>query len=203
MGGILDTAKTTLIGGVLFLLPLIIVIVVVEKAISVARKVLRPVLAVVPEGSILGVSLATVASVAALLFLCLVAGVAARTVAAQRLVNRLENSLLGRVPAYGLLKSAAEGVAGLEDDESLVPVVVRLDDSTVLGLMTAQQDRVDTVAVYVPGAPSPLSGSVLYVERARVTRLAAGAHEIFGAMKQLGRESLGLLGGTPGAGAVS
>jgi len=203
MGGILDTAKSTLIGGVLFLLPLIILIVVVEKAVSVARKVLRPVLAMIPEGSILGVSLATVASVVALLSLCLVAGIAARTVAAQRLVNRLENSLLGRVPVYGLLKSAAEGVAGLEDDESLVPVVVRLDDNTVLGLMTAHQERVDRVAVYVPGAPSALSGSVLYVERARVALLEAGAHEVFRAMKQLGRESLPLLGSTPGEGAFS
>jgi len=203
MGGILDTAKSTLIGGVLFLLPLIVVIVVVEKAISVARMVLRPVLAVVPEGSILGVSLATVASVAALLFLCLVAGLVARSVAAQSLVRRLEDSVLGRIPAYGLIKSAAEGVAGLEDDDSLIPVAVRLDDNTVLGLMSAQQEVLDTVAVYAPGAPSALSGSVLYVERARVTRLEVGAHEIFAAMKQLGRESLGLLRSTPGAGAVS
>jgi len=34
MRGILDMAKSTLIGGVLFLLPLIVVIVVVEKAVS-------------------------------------------------------------------------------------------------------------------------------------------------------------------------
>lgn len=196
MRGILEITKSTIIGGVLFLLPLIVTIVIVEKAFQLARKLFGPLTRTVSEGSVLGVSLATVVSVAALLLLCLIAGLFARTVVAQSLVSRLEGSILGRIPVYGFVKSVAEGITGIENDENMKPVAVRLDDNTIIGLMTAEQEDMDLVAVYVPGAPTPISGSVLYVERSRVTPLDTGTLEVFAAMKQLGGDSLGLVAAT-------
>jgi uncharacterized membrane protein len=196
MRSILDLTKSTIIGGILFLLPLIIVIVIVEKAIQLARKVFGPLLTKVSDGSVLGVSLATIVSVVALLLLCLIAGLVARTMVAQKLVSRLEGSVLGRIPVYGFIKSAAEGITGIQNDENMRPVAVRLDDNTMIGLMTAEQEGLDFVAVYFPGAPTPLSGSVLYVERSRVTPLDTGTLEVFAAMKQLGGDSLGLVAAT-------
>ena len=199
MRGIFEIIKSTIVGGVLFLLPLIIVIVIVEKAVQLARKVFGPLLTKVSDGSILGVSLATAASVVALLLLCLVAGLVARTMVAQRIVSRLEDSVLSRIPVYGLLKSMAEGITGIENDENMKPVSVRLDDNTMLGVMTAEQKGTDLVAVYFPGAPTPLSGTVLYVERSRVAPLDAGTLEVFAAMKKIGADSLGLVAGPSNA----
>ena len=196
MRGILEITKSTIVGGILFLLPLIVTIVIVEKAFQLARKLFGPLTRTVSEGSVLGVSLATVVSVAALLLLCLIAGLFARTVVAQSLVSRLEGSILGRIPVYGFVKSVAEGITGIENDENMKPVAVRLDDNTIIGLMTAEQEDMDLVAVYVPGAPTPISGSVLYVERSRVTLLESVTLEVFAAMKQLGGGSLGLVSGT-------
>ena len=195
MRGIFEIIKSTIVGGILFLLPLVILIVIVEKAVQLARKVFGPLLTQISDGSVLGISLATLASVVALLLLCLVAGLVARTMIAQKLVSRLEDSVLGRIPVYGFIKSAAEGITGIENDENMRAVVVRLDDNAMLGLMTAEQQDSDLVAVYFPGAPTPLSGSVLYVERSRVTPLEAGTLEVFTAMKQIGADSLGLVTG--------
>ena len=195
MRGIFEIIKSTIVGGILFLLPLIILIVIVEKAVQLARGVFAPLLTQVSDGSVLGISLATLASVAALLLLCLVAGLVARTMIAQKLVSRLEDSILNRIPIYGFIKSAAEGITGVENDQNMQAVAVRLDDNTMLGLKTAEQEDSDLVAVYFPGAPTPLSGSVLYVERSRVTPLEAGTLEVFTAMKQTGAGSLGLVAG--------
>jgi len=195
MRGIFEIIKSTIVGGILFLLPLVILIVIVEKAVQLARKVFGPLLTQISDGSVLGISLATLASVVALLLLCLVAGLVARTMIAQKLMSRLEDSVLSRIPVYGFIKSAAEGITGIENDENMRAVVVRLDDNAMLGLMTAEQQDSDLVAVYFPGAPTPLSGSVLYVERSRVTPLEAGTLEVFTAMKQIGADSLGLVTG--------
>jgi uncharacterized membrane protein len=189
--------KSTLVGGVLFLLPLIVMIVIVEKAVQLATRVFAPLGPVLGDRPILGVSVATIGSLIALLLLCLVAGVFARTVIAQRFIARLEDAVLSRIPAYNFLKSTAEGVAGIESDASMKPVVVRLDDNLVIGLMTEQHEGQDLVAVYLPGAPTPISGSVIYVERERVTLIEATTVEIFAAMKQIGRDSLDMITGTP------
>lgn len=198
MRGIFEIIKSTIVGGILFLLPLIILIVIVEKAIQLAQKVFGPLMTKVSDGSVLGISLATFASVVALLLLCLVAGLVARTMIAQKLVSRLEDSILGRIPVYGFIKSAAEGITGVENDESMKAVAVRLDDNTMVGLLTAEQEGQDLVAVYFPGAPTPLSGSVLYVERSRVTPIDAATIDVFAAMKRIGGDSLGLVAGTGG-----
>ena len=195
MRGIFEIIKSTIVGGILFLLPLIILIVIVEKAVQLARGVFAPLLTRVSDGSVLGISLATLASIVALLLLCLVAGLVARTMIAQKLVSRLEDSILNRIPIYGFVKSAAEGITGVENDQNMQAVAVRLDDNTMLGLMTAEHEDSDLVAVYFPGAPTPLSGSVLYVERSRVTPLEAGTFEVFSAMKQTGAGSLRLVAG--------
>ena len=197
MRGIVDVLKSTVVGGVLFLLPLIVMIVIVEKAVQLATRVFAPLAPMLGERPILGVSAATLGSLIALLLLCLVAGVVARTVVAQKLVDRLESSILGRIPVYGILKSTAEGIAGLESDESMKPVVVRLDDNLVIGLMTAEEEGNDLIAVYLPGAPTPFSGSVIYVGRDRVSPIEATTVETFAAMKAIGRNSLDLVAGTP------
>lgn len=196
MRSIVDVLKSTLIGGVLFLLPLVVMIVIVEKALQIATKVFAPLAPLLGDRPILGVSAATLGSLVALLLLCLVAGVFARTLVAQRFVDFLEGSILGRIPVYGILKSTAEGIAGIENDESMKPVVVRLDDNLVIGLMTAEEEGKDLVAVYLPGAPTPISGSVIYAERERVTPLEATTVEAFAAMKKIGRDSLDLVVGT-------
>ena len=57
----------------MFLLPLIVVIVILEKAVQLANRVFAPVAPLLGERPILGASAATIGSVAALLLLCLVA----------------------------------------------------------------------------------------------------------------------------------
>ena len=195
MRKVMEIVKSTLVGGILFLLPLIILIVIVEKAVHMARAVVGPFVSEVGYGTVFGIGTATIASLFALLLLCLIAGLVARTVVAQGFISWLENSVLGRIPAYGFIKSLAEGVTGIESEEDMIPVAVELDDNTMIGLMTAEQEGLGLVAVYFPSAPTPISGSVLYVERTRVTELSSNTLDVFSAMKKIGADSLDLLAG--------
>jgi len=64
-----------------------------------------------------------------LVLICFLAGLAARTPLAGKFVKSLETNVLGKIPAYTLLKSKAESVLRPEDIGGMRPVLGRFDDS--------------------------------------------------------------------------
>jgi len=66
--------------------------------------------------------------------------------------------------------------------------LVRFDDNTQIGFEVERLDG-GNVVIYLPGAPNPWSGSVVYFEADRVTPLGITAAEAFGSLRKLGRGS--------------
>ena len=94
--------RTTLVGGLFFLAPIVVLIVILAKAFDFAKKTLNAVFVHIPAASELSPGAATVLSVAIVALVCLLAGLVAHTVMAQRLVNLLESSLLSKIPGLRL-----------------------------------------------------------------------------------------------------
>jgi uncharacterized membrane protein len=165
----LHPVRTTLIGGVAFLIPVVVVGVVIGKAIGWIRRLTDPVVRAMPN-VVDHVFLASVVALVVLLGLCFAAGLVARTGPAQRLVVRLESQVLSRIPFYTALKTRAEAFLQAEQVGGLRPVILRLDDAWQFAF---EVERVEEghVAVFVPGAPDPWSGDLLVVEAARVSTL--------------------------------
>jgi hypothetical protein len=80
-------ARTTILGGVIFLAPIVVLIVILAKAFGYAKTGIRAVVVYVPGVSDLSVGMATALSIATIALVCLLAGLIAQTVIAQRLVN--------------------------------------------------------------------------------------------------------------------
>ena len=53
----MNTIKTTLLGGILFLVPFVFIIMILEKAYALARKVTVPIKAIFPDRYFFGVNL--------------------------------------------------------------------------------------------------------------------------------------------------
>ena len=81
--------RTTIVGGVFFLAPIVVLIVILAKAFDFAKKSLNAVLVHIPAASELSAGAATVLSVTIVALVCLLAGLVAHTVIAQRLVNAI------------------------------------------------------------------------------------------------------------------
>jgi hypothetical protein len=96
--------RTTILGGVFFLIPIVVLTIILAKALEYANKVLRAVAIHVLAASELSPTAATAMSVVIVAFVCLLAGLIARTMPAQKLVKGLETSVLSKVPAYEYLK---------------------------------------------------------------------------------------------------
>jgi uncharacterized membrane protein len=177
---------TTLIGGVVFLLPLIVVLVVVGHALQVAVQAVQPVVQHVPQARIGGIAVATLAAVALLLALCYGAGLVARAAFGRQLSTRFEEQLATVYPRYHVIKAMSEGLHGALGRQVLRPVLVSFEDHQ---LPAYEIERLpdDRVVLFVPGAPDVWSGSVLLVPGTRVAALPADATALARALAGLGR----------------
>jgi hypothetical protein len=84
---------------------------VLGHAMQLTAKVAKPISDALPVQTMVGVRAETVLAVLVLVFFSLVAGLVARTNAGKRIMSWSENSLLGGLPQYQLVKSMAEALA--------------------------------------------------------------------------------------------
>jgi uncharacterized membrane protein len=164
----LKLLKTTIAGGLIFLLPVAILGFILGKIVVTAEKLAEPISDKLPVSSFAGVSATIILAVLGLIVISFLAGLLAKTRIAQQTMKQLESQLLGRIPAYGLLKSLGTDFVSPEQGADRRVVLVRFDDAWQMAIkIDTAIDRLHTV-VFVPDSPTPQSGSVMIVESSRV-----------------------------------
>src|SRR4051812_35162833 len=116
--------KATMAGGLLFLLPVALMAIVLKQAMQLVGKIVRPISNYLPLEAVVGVWGETVLAAVVLILVSLVAGLVARTNIGRRIMRSFENSLLGGLPQYQLVKSMAQGLAHVESAGSVDPALV-------------------------------------------------------------------------------
>ncbi|MBW2274418.1 MAG: hypothetical protein JRG96_14195 [Deltaproteobacteria bacterium] len=99
--------KTTLIGGLIFLVPLIVLIVVIGQAIGVLIVVAEPIAELIPAETVAGIALVNLIALGAVILLCFLAGLVARSAAARKLTDMAESKVLQKIPGYTIIKGIA------------------------------------------------------------------------------------------------
>lgn len=190
----LEFIKKTVLGGVVFMVPVVALVIVIGKALQLSAKLAVPVASALGFDTIAGIAAAELLAVGFLVLICFLAGLAAQTGRARAWVRSLEENILEKIPAYQLLKTKAESALDLENSEDLQTVKVRFDDAWQLAF---EMERIagGEVVVFQPGAPDPWSGSVCVVSADRVTKLDMPVKTAVGLMKRLGRGSADVLPG--------
>ncbi len=158
---------TTILGGVLFLTPIVVLGFVLTKAFDVLRRGLKPLTALVPVSLDSGPTMTTILTIVLLGLACFLAGLLARTLFAQKIVSALEATVLSKLPGYEYLKEAGTSVLGVSESADHPVVLAHLGGAWRIGVQT---DFVGGgfVAVFVPNSPNPMSGSVFFVPADRV-----------------------------------
>jgi uncharacterized membrane protein len=201
MKGMISFLKTTIIGGVIFLVPVILVVIVLAKALPLVRRIAAPMAGFLPVDTVAGVTVANIISFTILALICFLAGLIARTSLASRAVQKAEARFLWQLPGYAFVKGMTDSFISQGDSSSMRPVSCQLDDSWQIGFeVERMQDG--RVVVYLPGAPNPWTGSLLLIDPARVEALNATMVETVGALRKLGHGSSRLFSGNvrqPGA----
>src|SRR5262245_21731722 len=185
--------KATIAGGVLFLLPLVLVLIVLGHAMRLAGKVAQPISKLLPE-ALVGVGVVTILAVVVLILVSFLAGLAARTNVGQRLMRWFENSLFGSIPQYQLVKSVAEGLAQVENAEGVKPALISIEGGWQIGYLLEPLEN-GWVTVFLPQAPTPMSGNVMYLQVDRVRPLDIAMVKAMTIVKNIGVGSAAALRG--------
>ena len=185
--------RTSLVGGVLFLVPILVLVAILGKAFGIAHKIVMPLAAHLPVESVIGLETPRLLAVALLLLFCFLAGVFARTACARQIINWLETALLSNLPGYEFIKTMSENFLAAEKEHAYPVVLARIEDSWQLGFLIERLQG-GLSAVFVPGTPSPQSGSVYFMTEDRFRLTDLPATPVLKCLKRYGLGSNALLG---------
>jgi uncharacterized membrane protein len=177
--------KTTFIGGLIFLVPVVVLAMVIGKAIGIMLLVAEPMAAFVPVDAVGGVAVANLVALIIVLVICFLAGLMAKTRGAKELANKVESSILNRIPGYAFIKGITSTLES-EETANLRPVLVSLGSTARIGLEIEPVDD-ERMVVYFPGSPNAWSGIVQIVPRQQLKYINASMMSVIEHAEQLGR----------------
>jgi uncharacterized membrane protein len=152
--------KTTVLGGIIFLVPVVIFIAIVAKGLEIANKLAAPLAEVLPVHSVGDLAIVHLLALTILILICFISGLVVRTSQAKRLIRKQEagSRRLGQDP-------------GLCVEES------------------QDRQRTDARGHqgHAPGAPDPWSGSVCAVTSDRLSPLDINIRTAGDLMRRLGK----------------
>jgi uncharacterized membrane protein len=182
---IVNFLKATIVGGLFVLVPVVLLLVIVGKAVEVAYSALRPVVEWLPFDTVGGMSLAFVLGIACVIGLCFAAGLVAKVTLTRRFVRWVESMLLSNMPGYSLMKGVGESLVGVADGGERQAVLVRFEYSSMIGFV---MDRLEDerIVVFVPGVPNAMAGTLHIIEATRVEPLGLPIRTVLDFLNRLG-----------------
>lgn len=192
MNSILKIIKATFLGGILFLAPLILLVVLFEKGYHIVQKITVPIVNSLPRVKVMGFALQEVIGVVIIIIVCFVAGLLAKTVYAKKLVQKIEDNILSLVPGYVFIKNMQENIMGFESKEDLKVIMVPTDAGWQFAFLIEQINE-NEFTVFIPDAPNPWSGSVVFVEKKDIREIEITQKQALACIRKLGYGSKELL----------
>ena len=183
-----DFLKTTIIGGILFLLPVAIVLFLLGHALKIVTPMVKPVVTALDFerlGRFADISAGTLLAVIVLVAVSFTAGILARTALGTRVTSWFDHSLAGGLPQYRMVKSMADGFAQIEGTDNMKPSLVFMEDGWQIGYALEEVGE-KWMAVFLPSAPTPMSGTLIYLPAERVRPLDITMIEATTLVKRLG-----------------
>lgn len=186
--------KTTAIGGLLFLLPLIVVGALISQVAPILIQVAQFLHDYLPATNSISLTFIVSLVLGVLLLLCFAAGMAARWSISKRMTKLFEKQLLLLFPRYAILRDhMADTIGGQENRPDVQCVLVTLNDRKMIGFESERSPDGKMVVVYLPGSPDTWAGTTIMVDATRVLPLNRSFGETVTIHEQMGRGTLAFL----------
>lgn len=182
--------RHTLTGGILFLLPLVLLIMALNKAHLMLLKISTPLAKLLPD-IILGLDGSNILAIFLLLVLCFIGGLFFRSARIRQGISKFEENVLSYLPGYSLVKSITTDAIGHRDDQSLHSVLVQDGDDWNIGFLVEEGEGWSTV--FFPEAPRHDSGEVKIVPSSRVRKLDIPVNLVTKSLKSYGKGAIAWL----------
>ncbi len=162
--------KTTLLGGVIVILPAIILAFAFKWLFGFVSQAIRPLTNLVVKILTLPAPLdewaATLIVLVIIILACFLVGLFVRTRLGQMLYHSFESSLLSRAPGYRMVKETVNQFFGKKKSPfaSVALVQIFANDTLVTAFITDRHEN-GMITVFVPTGPNPTSGFMYHLDR--------------------------------------
>jgi uncharacterized membrane protein len=168
MKSIFSFIRITIAGGVLFLLPVVLIGIILAKAYVILNTVSSPLSRRLPN-DILGFDGHVLISLILLVLICFFSGLLFRTKTVKRWIKILEDKVLVFLPGYVLMKSMTSETIGKTKDATLKPALIKDGEEWGLGFLVEEGKVMSTV--FRPDAPRHDAGEIKLVPKESVKKL--------------------------------
>ena len=181
--------KTTIIGGLVVIVPIAIITFIISDTVSSLITATKPFTEDLPFDVFTNAMIALLIVVAVIIAICFTAGFLLNTLWGKTIKNWLEKNLLERIPMYSTLRGLTQKFAGIEGaDYPVVEVDLYNSDSRVLGvLVDALPD--ERQVVYIPSSPLVTVGQLHILTKSQITETSLSMTETISCLSQMGLEA--------------
>ncbi|ELS04662.1 hypothetical protein Xen7305DRAFT_00043980 [Xenococcus sp. PCC 7305] len=184
--------EKTIIGGLFFLIPVVVAIAILGKALKIMKSISVPLSEALGADSVKDVLFVNSLTVFCLIALCFIAGLFSSTPLGKKLFQALDAFLQKFIPGYTYLKNMTSEFDVNQSVSSFKPVLIRLDDQSQIAF-EVERTETEQVVVFLPGSPDPRSGTVILMDSDRVTPIDASFLSVSSTLKRFGRDTQVLL----------
>ena len=172
MKALIGFVKTTLIGGLLIVLPMWVIILLLLKAIKGVLGLLRP-LAKFLSRSVVHEDLV---AIGLLVVVCFLIGLLIRTRFGQRLRQWLARHVFEPIPGFTLVRSMVRQLAGDKDEQSFQPALAEIEEALVPAFIV-ETHADGQFTVFVSSSPTPMAGAIYILSPERVHPVDVPLHK--------------------------
>lgn len=186
-------SRTTVLGKriskgiILFIVPLVVLVFILEKAVLLIRGLLSPIKDLLPEERIFGIGMLTLVSILVLLVVCYGFGYLTEKKRVKTILGKIDDGISLVIPGYAMMKNQASDVIGTNDGE-WKPVLMGEDGDWRIGIEV--EKRGDGLSmVFFPEPPDGKSGELKLIQHSKLKPLDMPVSKILGIIKKYGKDA--------------
>lgn len=180
--------KSTILGGLIFLIPLIIIALILSEAFNLMLVIAEPFEKYLPVSNIGAFAVVKIIAVLLIVIICFLAGLIAKSSFGVKSFGYIEAKLTTMFPGYSFIKAVTGSFDDKSDIRYLQPVILKYDEYSQIAFEVSRNND-GVVVAYVPFAPNPWTGSVVYIRETRVEHIDCEFTEIMVSLGMLGKDS--------------
>ncbi|MFC1827104.1 hypothetical protein ACFLZQ_04150 [Thermodesulfobacteriota bacterium] len=172
MKNITEFLKTTILGGLFVLLPVILVYLALSEVLDLIVAMATPIADLFFPGKFEEAEFPVLIALALLVAISFILGLIMLSDTGRMFGNWIERIILGKLPAYNAIKNLTTGFTNSQQESSFKPAMLKSADGNKEFAYIIEDHGDGNLTIMLPWAPTPFAGSVKIVPNNRIEKLA-------------------------------
>lgn len=186
MKRLVEFLKTTALGGLLVLVPVLLLYLLLSEVLELAVALATPIADLFPKGIFEGSNFPVLIALLLLVGASFLIGLLLRSTSGRRLVDWIEGNVFGRLPAYDALKGLTTSFVGAKEGMAFRPAFLITTEGDREPAYVVEDHGNGQLTVLVPWCPTAFAGFLKIVDRDRIEMVDTSLGEFSKVLSQWG-----------------